>query len=88
MMPEDTTSTNSKQAEAEKLAQLLELELIQKRAAWKQVGARRQNVRIMSFAFLFLIIAGCLVGLFVAFSMINGERPKQGNSPASASDEP
>jgi hypothetical protein len=87
-MPEEAASTNSKQAEAEKIARLLELELMQKRLAWKQAGARRQNVRIMSFAFLFLIIAGCLVGLFFAFSMINGERPKQGNSPASASDEP
>jgi hypothetical protein len=87
-MPEEAASTNSKQAEAEQIARLLELELMQKRAAWQQAGARRQNVRIMSFAFLFLIILGCLFGLYFAFSMINGERPKQGNSPASASDEP
>lgn len=87
MMPEDATSTNSKRAEAEKLAQMLELELMQKRAAWKQAGARHRNVRMMSFAFLFLIIAGCLVGLFFAFMMINGERPTQHN-PAAASDQP
>jgi hypothetical protein len=87
-MSTDATSANSKQAEAEKIAQLLELELIQKRAAWKQAGARGRNVRMMSFAFLFLIIVGCLVGLLFAFSMVNGERPKHHNSPAVDSDQP
>ena len=76
-MPEEVPSTNAKQAEAEQIAKLLELELLQKRAAWKQAGARRRNARAMSFAFLFLIIVGCLAGLFFAFSMVNDERPKQ-----------
>jgi hypothetical protein len=87
-MPEEPASTNSKQAEAEQIAQLLELELMQKRAAWQQAGARRQNLRIMSFAFLFLIIVGCLFGLYFAFSMVNGERPKNQNLPAAVSDQP
>ena len=52
MMPEGATDTNSNESEAEKLARLLELELIQKRAAWKRAGARHRNARMMSFAFL------------------------------------
>jgi hypothetical protein len=87
-MPEDVPITNVKQAEAEQIAKLLELELLQKRAAWKQAGARRRNARAMSFAFLFLIIVGCLAGLYFAFSMVNGERPKQSDAPRSAADEP
>ena len=86
MMPERATDTNPNPTDAEKLARFLELELMQKRAEWKQAGARRQNVRLMSFVFLFLIIAGCLVGLFFAFPMVNGERPKHRDTsmPASA----
>jgi hypothetical protein len=87
-MPEEVPITNAKQAEAEQIAKLLELELMQKRAAWKQAGARRRNARAMSFAFLFLIIVGCLAGLFFAFSMINGERPKQSDASTPALNHP
>jgi hypothetical protein len=77
MMPERAAETNSNETEAEKLARLLELELIQKRAAWKQAGARHRSARMMSFAFLFFIIIGGLVALFFAFSTVQEERPKQ-----------
>jgi hypothetical protein len=88
MMPERTADTKSNETEAEKLARLLEIELIQKRAEWKQAGARRQNARVMSFAFLFLIIIGCLVGLFFAFSMVSGGRPKPPDANVSTSERP
>lgn len=79
-MPEDAAATNSNQTEAEKLTRLLELELAQKRAAWKEAGARRRNARVMSFAFLLLIILGCLFGLFFAFSIVNEQRPRDQSS--------
>ncbi|HYY14217.1 MAG TPA: hypothetical protein VE758_07280 [Chthoniobacterales bacterium] len=84
IMTEDDAATNSKQTEAEKLTRLLELELAQKRVAWKEAGARRRNARTMSFAFLFLIILGCLFGLFFAFSTVNDQRPRAQSSPAPA----
>jgi hypothetical protein len=80
IMPEDAAGTNSNQTEAEKVTRLLELELAQKRAAWKEAGARRRNARMMSFAFLFLIILGCLFGLFFAFSIVNEQRPREKSS--------
>ncbi len=83
-MAEDAAGTNSNQTEAEKLTRLLELELAQKRAAWKQAGARRRNARMMTFALLFFIILGCLFGLFFAFSMVNGQRPRQQSKTESA----
>ncbi|MFN2475172.1 MAG: hypothetical protein ABR526_02380 [Chthoniobacterales bacterium] len=51
-----------------KLAQLLEIELMQKRAAWQQARARRRSVRALSFLFLFIVIALALVAFFVFFS--------------------
>lgn len=51
-----------------KLAQLLEIELMQKRAAWQQAKARRGNLRAISFFFLFIVIVGSLVAFFVFFS--------------------
>jgi hypothetical protein len=80
-MPEDAGATNSNQIESEKLMRLLDLELAQKRAAWKEAGTRRRNARMMSFAFLFLIILGCLFGLFFAFSMVNDRQPRERSSP-------
>ncbi len=50
------------------LEKLLELELLQKRTAWQQAKGRRATLRIFSFLFLFLIIAGALIAYFVYFS--------------------
>jgi hypothetical protein len=59
------------------LSRLLELELIQKRATWKQAGERYRAVRVAGFVFLFLLIVGCLVGGYFAFMRMNGTRPNQ-----------
>lgn len=48
----------------EPIDKLLELELEQKRTAWKQSRERYRTVRILSFAFLFLVIAGALAAFF------------------------
>ena len=56
---------NPEETDPEKLALLLEMELMQKRAGWQQAKARRGSLRTLSFLFLFLIIAGALVGFFL-----------------------
>jgi hypothetical protein len=61
----------------EELSRLLQLELIQKRAAWKQASQRRRSLRSAAFLFLFLLIAGCLLGFFFVFSRVNEERPNR-----------
>jgi hypothetical protein len=80
-MPEDAAPSNSNQTDAEKLTRFLELELAQKRVAWKEASSRRRNARTMSFAFLFLIILGCLFGLFFAFSIVHEQRQSEQSSP-------
>jgi len=58
----------------EKLTRLLELELIQKRASWKQTGKRYRSIRTGGFAFLFLLIVGCLVGGYFVFTRLSEQR--------------
>ena len=63
----------------DQLSRLLELELIQKRATWKQAGERYRAVRAAGFVFLFLLIVGCLIGGYFAFMRMNETRPTQKN---------
>lgn len=56
------------EADPAKLAQLLEIELMQKRAEWQQAKARRGNLRALSLFFLFIVIVGAAVAFFVFFS--------------------
>lgn len=69
-----------------KLAQLLDLELMQKRAEWQNAKARHRNVRALAFLFLFIVIAGAIVAFFLFFSSgaVNEKRSpaNPGNSPA------
>lgn len=50
------------------LEQLLEIELMQKRAAWQQRKARRGILRALSLFFLFVVVLAALVGFFVFLS--------------------
>lgn len=61
-------------SDAEQVSRLLELELIQKRAAWKQAKERKKSVRSLAVLFVFLLFVGCLLGLFFAFNRVNEER--------------
>ncbi len=72
-----------------RLAQLLELELMQKRAAWQQTKARRGNLRALSFLFLFIVIAAALAAFFVLFSSdtvseLRSNAPHSSPSPTSS----
>ena len=66
MKPEGNSQPHQRETDPEKLAKLLEIELMQKRAGWQQAKARRGTYRTMSFLFLFLII----VAAFVAFYFV------------------
>jgi hypothetical protein len=63
--------------EAENLSRLLELELIQKRATWKQAGERNRSIRAAGFVFLFVLIVACLIGGYFAFMQVSEQRPNQ-----------
>jgi len=76
-MSDATAKTNSSESDAEKLTQELELELIQKRATWKQAGARYQTIRTVAFLFLLVLIISCLLGLLFVFSRVNEQRASQ-----------
>ena len=68
----------------DQLSRLLELELVQKRATWKQAGERYRAVRAAGFIFLFLLIVGCLVGGYFAFMRMNETRPNPQNASTSS----
>jgi hypothetical protein len=73
----DVTETQPKQIDLDNLSRLLELELIQKRATWKQAGQRYRAVRAAGFVFLFVLIVGCLVGGYFAFMRMSETRSNQ-----------
>jgi hypothetical protein len=73
----DYRELNVPQNDAEDLSRLLELELIQKRAAWKQAGKRNRSIRTAAFLFLFLLVAACLAGFFFAYTRVNEQRTNQ-----------
>jgi len=68
----------------EKISQLLELQLAQKRAEWKRAGARYRTLRSLSFLFLFLIIVGGLFAFFLIFSRVNEGHPNRPNATTNA----
>lgn len=76
-MADPAMQTKPNETEAETLARFLELELIQKRAAWKQASARRRNMRSLAFAFIFLIVIASLFGAYFVFMRVNEERTNQ-----------
>jgi len=77
----DPTGPKPNEIDADKLSRLLELELIQKRATWKQAGERYRSIRTAGFVFLFVLIAGCVIGGYFAFIRVNEQRA---NQPASS----
>ena len=64
----DGNRNPEREADPEKLAKLLEMELMQKRAAWQQGKQRRNAMRVASFFFLFLVMIAALVAFWFLFS--------------------
>jgi len=73
----DPAEPRPNEIDADNLSRLLELELIQKRATWKQAGRRYRSFRAAGFVFLFVLIVGCLIGFFFAFTRVNEQRANQ-----------
>jgi len=73
----DPSEPKPNEIDADNLSRLLELELIQKRATWKQAGERYRSFRAAGFVFLFVLIVGCLVGGYFAFMRVNEQRANQ-----------
>ena len=61
-------------SDPEQLSRLLELELVQKRTAWKHAKARKKSLRSVAFLFVFLLFVATLFGFFLAFNRVNEER--------------
>ena len=73
----DPSEPKPNEIDADNLSRLLELELIQKRASWKQAGDRYRSIRAAGFIFLFVLIVGCLIGGYFALMRLNETRPNQ-----------
>ena len=82
----DPASPRPNPPDAEQLARLLELELIQKRATWKQAGERYRVFRALGFVFLAVLILACLAGGYFAFLRVSDQRTNQPS--ATATDAP
>ena len=70
----DPAQFKPKEIGPDNLSRLLELELIQKRATWKQTGERARSVRAAGFVFLFVLIVACLIGGYFAFMRVSEKR--------------
>ena len=88
MMPGIDGKSEPAENDPEKLSRLLELELMQKRVAWKNASARHNKLRTASFAFLFILIVGSLFAFYLLFSCMNEQRANQGPTPAPSASGP
>jgi len=76
-MPGEESKPPSAKTNPEELTQLLELELMRKRAAWQETAARNRRLKAASILFLFVVIMAALVGFYLAFSRVNEQRGQQ-----------
>jgi hypothetical protein len=78
-MPEDESKPDQAENDPEKLSRLLELELIQKRAAWQRAGARYKTLKTASLLFLAVVILAGLLAFFLIFLRVSerGVHPRQ-----------
>jgi hypothetical protein len=79
----DSVQFRPKLEEAEQLVRMLELELMQKRANWKQANQRNRSMRSAAFLFLFLLIVACLAGFFFVFVQVSEKRQNRPAATAS-----
>jgi hypothetical protein len=74
MMSDVSGKSQAIENEPEKLVQLLDLELVQKRAVWKQAAERHRIYRKIGLLFILLIVAAVVVALFSLFSRATEDR--------------
>jgi hypothetical protein len=88
MIPDTPGKPESDGNDPGELSRFIDLELAQKRVAWKKAAARRQQVRLASFAFLLFLIVASLFAFFMLFSRVNEERGNPRPTPARSSSGP
>ncbi len=64
-MPDSNRKPAGEKPDPAQLEEMLDLELMQKRAAWQEARAGRRAFRALAYLFLFLVIAAALVALFL-----------------------
>jgi uncharacterized membrane protein YukC len=69
--------------ESEELTRLLDLELIQKRAAWKRAAAHHRTFRMIGVFSILIVLAAVFFVLFFLFSRANEERINSRPAPIS-----
>lgn len=67
-MPPDNLKPKPPAPDLGEIEKLLEIELMQKRAAWQKSKARLGAIRTLSFFFLFLVVVAAVVAFFMFFS--------------------
>lgn len=82
IMPEGNDKPLPGETDPDKLAKLLEIELMQKRAEWQQVAARGKTLRSISFFFLFIVILAAVIGFYLLLSGgLSGSRTNVPDAP-------
>jgi len=83
-MADDEAKRNRPASDSEEINRLLEIELIQKRAAWQQASSRYKTLKSVSILFLFVVILGALLGFYFVMMRVSENRgnPKTTLSPA------
>jgi cell division septal protein FtsQ len=81
-------NSEKRETDPAKLAEQLEIELMLKRASWQHTKARRGNLRMLSFAFVFLIVIGAVLGFLYFFSPENVQELKARSAELHASPSP
>jgi len=74
MISEVSGKRQSMENEPEDLIRLLDLELMQKRTAWKRAATRHRTFRIIGAFSILMILAAIFLALFFLFSQANEER--------------
>ena len=78
-------SGKEKPADPEDTVRMLELQLMQQRAARQQAGTPYRGLRAMSFIFLFVIILGALLAFYYFFYLGGLDQARARNNPPSPS---
>lgn len=64
-MPDSNRKPDGEKPDPAQLEEMIELELMQKRAAWQQARAGRRMFRGVAYLFLFLVIAAAIAAFFL-----------------------
>jgi hypothetical protein len=84
MTPEGNRHPAPRETDPDKLAKLLEIELMQKRASWQQAKARRSTFRTMSFLFLFLVILAAFAAFYFLLTSERVPAPRLDGEPTAS----